>query len=156
MSRFYLFLLALVLLAGCGEAPAPAAKQPPASTPPTDEARRFPAENRVKIELVPDHLLGKAFLPGGNLAEYKLPKGGKPYQQFLVGTGTPAKASYLLLDYKNDLQSPKYMAHIGGYFGSDGPQPVYVFAKGRFLAGFVGLTEAEAEPMARRFAVALF
>ena len=36
-----------------------------------DESWRFTSENRVSIDLVKDNLLGKDYLPGGNLAEYK-------------------------------------------------------------------------------------
>lgn len=155
MTRGLLLLFPIVLLlsTGCADSPAPVEKKLIAK--PTDETRRFPAENRTKIELVDDHLLGKSFLPGGNVADYTPPK-GKPYRQFLINAGTPQKASFLLMDFKGALSEAKYLAHIGGYFGTDGGQPVYVFAKDRFLAGFVGLPEADAEPLARRFATALF
>lgn len=152
-----LLILFLLALSGCGESPSSTEKKlVSVPAPPTDEARRFPSENQRKIELTPDHLLGKSFLPGGNVAEYSA-KNGKTYQQFLINAGTPAKASFLLMDFKGSLTNAKYLAHIGGYLGQDSNgQPVYVFAKDRFLAGFVGLSEQEAEPLARRFATALF
>ena|SRR5579883_902272 len=153
--RWILLCPLLLGLFGCGEPNAPTEKKVIAVKP-TDESRRFPTDGRDKLEFVDDHMLGKAFLPGGNVGTYSLPPKSKPYQQFLINAQTPQKASILLLDYKNALSNPKYLAHIGGYFGQDNGQPVYVFAKDRFLAGFVGLTEEEAEPLARRFAVALF
>lgn len=157
MRRTLLICLLSIGLGGCGgtESNAPVAEKKPAAKP-VDEARRFPTEHRDKLELVDDHLLNKSFLPGGNLGSYTLPPTNKPYQQFLINVQTPQKASFLLIDYKNSLIGPKYLAHIGGYFGHDNGQPVYVFSKDRFLAGFVGLSEEEAEPLARRFAVALF
>jgi hypothetical protein len=44
---------------------------------------------------------------------------------------------------------------MGGYFGMDGDRPVYIFQKGVFLAGFVGLPEKDADVLARQFAARL-
>ncbi|HKW97826.1 MAG TPA: hypothetical protein VJN43_08825 [Bryobacteraceae bacterium] len=105
------------------------------------------------MQLVDDHLLGKDFLPGGNLAEYR--SKGKTYQQFLIHAKSPEDAALLLFDFKNHLRDAKFLAHMGGYFGMDGAQPVYIFPKGPFLAGLVGLPEKEADPLARQFAAHL-
>ncbi len=144
-------------LSGCGGpateqpvAPKKAAAPPPQ---PADESRRFPSKNQVKIELVPEHLLGKTFLPGGNLAEYKLR--GKTYQQFLIRAQTPDKAAFLLDDYKSILADPRFVPHMGAFYGLDAGRPVYVLQKGVWLAGYVGLTDQEAEPLAREFAARL-
>src|SRR5437867_10813722 len=109
-------LIAVVLLAGCGgPAREPAPKK--AAAPPVviDESRRFPSKDRVRIELVEQKLLGKDFMPGGNLAEYS--RNGKTYQQFLVRAASPEKAALLMFDFQNTLRTPKFIAHMRGYFG---------------------------------------
>lgn len=106
------------------------------------------------MELVESKLLGKDFLPGGNLAQYQ--RGGKTYQQFLIRAATPDKAAFLLLDFKNLLAEAKYVPHMGAFYGRDGDRPVYVLQKGVWLAGYVGLAEKEAEPLAREFAARLY
>jgi len=154
MKRFWPVAL-MALLCACGNpppkqqtqaAPAPAAK-------PVDEGRRFPVADRVSLRLVDDHILGKDFLPGGNVAEYR--RKGKTYQQFLIRTESAQAAALLMFDYQSHLKGAKYLAHMGGYFGTDGATPVYLFAKGVYLAGFVGLPEKEADPLARQFAARL-
>jgi hypothetical protein len=149
------WLLALVLAIGYGcSSPPP---QPKAEavvvTPPPDEERRFPLAGQVKMELVPARLLGKPFMPGGNLATYQA--GKVRYQQFLGKLPDAQAAAFLLLDWKKALQDPQYLAHMGGYFGTDGGQPVYVFTKGAWIAGTVGLPQAKADIVMREFAVHL-
>jgi hypothetical protein len=150
-------LLAAVcaVLAACGTSPAPHEPQPaPAAQPkPPDETRRFPLADQVSIRLVDEKLLGKDFLPGGNVAEYR--RRGKTYQQFLIHAKSPEAAALLLFDFKNQLRDSRYLAHMGGYFGMDGGKPVYIFQKGVFLAGIIGLAEKEADPLARQFAARL-
>lgn len=142
-------------MTGCSSPPAtepPRAAMPQAA--PRDELRRFPREHQVSAKVVDNHLLGKEFLPGGNLATYELKN--RTYQQFLIRAASAAEAATLLNEYRGHLQSPKFLAHIGGYFGRDSDQPVYLFAKDKFLAGFVGLTQEQAEPLAREFAARLY
>ena len=156
MKRRWLVITPLLCLAACSiPSDQPARKKAPPSpvVKVADESRRFTSENRVKIDFVEDHLLGKDYLPGGNLAEYK--QGENSYQQFLTRVETPDKAAFLLVDFRNDLTDAKYLAHMGGYFGHDGDQPVLVFQKGRSLAGVIGLPEKEADMAARVFAAAL-
>jgi len=145
----------MALLAACGSPPssAPTKIALPVVAKPLDESRRFPPRNQVRIELVEQKLLGKDFLPGGNLAEYR--RGGKAYRQFLARAATPDKAALLLFDLKNTLSDARFIPHMGGFFGKDGDQPVYVFQKGVFLAGYVGLAEKDAESLAREFAMRL-
>ena len=112
-----------------------------------DDQRCFPLTGRTAIKQVPDHILGNSALPGGIVADYA------GYQLFLIRTASTQKAAFLLLDYKKILQSPKYLANMGGYFGMDAAhRPNYVFAKGPFLAGVIGLDQEKADPVARTFA----
>jgi len=152
--RRVLTVLCLVA-AGCGTAPPPQEGKTvlKVAPKPIDETRRFPVADQVSIELVNDKLLGKSFLPGGNLAVYK--HGGKTYQQFLVRGKSPEDAAVMLFDFKQSLKDAKFIAHMGGYFGLDGDQPVYIFAKKSVLAGIVGLPEKDAEVAARQFAARL-
>jgi hypothetical protein len=143
-----------MLMIGCGSAP-PVVKKKVVAAPvkPIDETRRFPVADQVSIELVNDKLLGKDFLPGGNLAQYK--HGSRTYQQFLVHGKSPEDAAVLMFDFKQTLRDAKFVAHMGGYFGFDGDRPVYLFAKKSVLAGIVGLPEKDADVVARQFAAHL-
>jgi hypothetical protein len=105
------------------------------------------------MKLVPDHLLGKDFMPGGNLADYKTAVG--EYQIFLIEAPDAHSAAFVLLDWKNAIPDAKYLAHMGGYFGMDQGKPLYIFAKGPYVVGLVGLAEDKADPEARRFAARL-
>lgn len=151
--RKILTLLCLTAI-GCGSPPQHQGKVVLKVTPtPIDETRRFPVTDQVSIELVNDKLLGKDFLPGGNLAQYK--HGSKTYQQFLVHGKSPDDAAVLMFDFKQTLRDAKFIAHMGGYFGFDGDRPVYLFVKKSVLAGIVGLPEKEADVVARQFAARL-
>ena len=147
---------ALAVLFGCGSPPPKETAQNAAATAsvkPPDESRRFPLADQVSMRLVDDHVLGKDFLPGGNVAEYR--RKGKTYQQFLVRAKSPEAAALLLFDFKGHLRDAKFLPHMGGYFGLDGATPVYILQKGAFLAGFVGLAEKDADLLARQFAARL-
>jgi hypothetical protein len=120
---------------------------------PTDESRRLAVANRTKAEVVPKALLGKAFMPGGTLATYR--KGAKEYRVFVTKLKDPTTAAILLLDWKKALQGAKLVPSFGGYFGTDGGQTVFVFTKGPWMAGTVGLTEKEADAEARVLATRL-
>lgn len=153
--------MVLALLAGLvscsGPAPektAPvAAVKPAAHEAPVDLATKFALAGQTRMQLVPDHLLGKDFMPGGNLADYKTALG--KYQMFLLKMPDPQKAAFLLLDWKTAMPDAKYLAHMGGYFGMDQGKPIYVFTKGPYMAGLVGLSEEKADPEMRRFAAKL-
>jgi hypothetical protein len=151
--RSYLLVGVLAILCACGNN---SPKEQPRFTlalVPSDEGRRFPTAGQISMRVVDNHVLGKDFLPGGNVAEYK--QKGRTYQQFLVSAGRPEAAALLLFEHKSHLRDPKYLAHMGGYFGMDGDKPVYIFQKGIFLAGFVGLPEKDADVLARQFAARL-
>lgn len=143
----------IAILCACSSAPPreqPQTAPALAAAKPVDESRRFPLADRVTLRLVDDHVLGKDFLPGGNVADYT--RKGKTYQLFLVRSTSNESAALLMFDFKGHLKDAKYLAHMGGYFGIDGSTPVYMFQKGVFLAGFVGLPEKEADVLARQFA----
>lgn len=148
-----LALLAITFACSPSQPPKTETKAIPSHEPPTDLAAKFPSTGQVKIQLIPDHLLGKDYLPGGNLADYKTSAG--EYQMFLIKTADAQKAAFLLLDWKTAHPDAKYLAHMGGYYCLDNGRPVYLFAKTVYLAGLVGLTEEKADPEARRFAARL-
>lgn len=158
--RFRMLLSAiaasLLVLAGCG---GPAPEKKAAATPPkkkpavADYTHRFPAADRVEAKVVEDHLLGKDFLPGGNIARYR--KGKQEYEMFLIRASVPEAAALMLIDYKKRLENPKIIAHFGGYYGKDGDRMVFIFAKGPWFAGVAGLPEKEADLAARELAARL-
>ncbi len=144
-----------VTLVSCGSesttGPAPAKK---AEAPkPADESQRFPKANLTGSEVVDNHLLGKTFMPGGTLAHYK--KGKLEYEMFVARLPSADDASFLLLDWKKALGDSKLIASFGGYFGQDAGRPLFVFAKGAWIAGVVGLDEKQADAQARLLAAQL-
>jgi hypothetical protein len=107
----------LVVMVSCsGPAPETAktstAVKPPAHEPPADLATKFPLVGQLKMQVVPDHLLGKDFMPGGNLADYKTSAG--EYEMFLVKMADAQKAAFLLLDWKSAMPQARYLASMGG------------------------------------------
>lgn len=153
--RWVLAIAALVasLSGGCSSAPAKKATAPPAPPVKDDTALLSPL-NRTGARIVPDHLLGKAAMPGGTIGDYE--EDGRKYQLFIIETASVQDAAILLLDLKVSLTDPAYIAYMGGYFGTDAGKPVYVFAKLKYLAGVVGLPEDLADPVARQFAARLY
>jgi hypothetical protein len=151
--RWALFA-AVVLLAGCGASEKKAAAPPPPQ-PVKDDRLLLLAAHQTSAKVVPDHLLGKVALPGGTIGDYH--DGGKKYQLFVIETATAQDAAFLLLDFKPLLTDPAYIAFMGGYFGPDATNgtPIWVFAKGKYLAGVVGLPRDPADALAREFAARL-
>jgi len=147
-------ILAFALCLACGGGEQAAAPQEPKAAPakamPEDESHRFSKEDRVSTEVVDDNLLGKDYLPGGNQAEYD--RGGKKHQLYLIKTGSPEDAALLMFDIKGRLADAKYVPHFGGYFGMDGDEPTFVFPKNSYVAGIVGLSQDDADELARHFA----
>jgi len=143
------------LLAGCGPAAktsAPEAVRAEAPRP-ADESRRFPKANLVGTEVVSARLLGQPFMPGGTLARYQ--KGRKAYQMFVAKLPSATDAAVLLPDWQKALAGAKLVPSFGGYFGQNDGRPVFVFAKGAWIAGVAGLPEAEADAQARLLAARL-
>jgi hypothetical protein len=126
---------------------APVAEKALKAVPPADESRRFPKANLVGTRVVDDQLLGKKFMPGGTLAHYK--NGNIEYDMFIAKS---SKAAYLLPDWSGVLTNAKLVPSFGGYFGEDNGRPVFVFSKGSYIAGIVGLPEKDADAEARTLA----
>jgi hypothetical protein len=136
-----------VLLSSCDSKPpeppkTEAPKQADAPKPP-DETRRFPKPNRIDTLVVEKQLLGKPFMPGGTLAQYK--KGKAEYDMFVAKLGSPTEAALLLPDWKKLMSDSKFEASFGGYYGHDAGRPIFVFTKGAWIAGIAGLGEKDAD-----------
>jgi hypothetical protein len=145
--------IGVLVLAGCGSAPEKKAEAP-APPPVKDNTAQLLPLNRTGAKVVPDHLLGKSALPGGTIGDYDA--AGLKYQLFIIETDSAQSAAILLLDLKATLKDPAYIAYMGGYFGTDANGPVYVFAKAKYLAGVVALSEDRADPIARQLAARLY
>ena len=154
--RIYILPLAALCLISCGSEPKPAvpeAAPAAAVAKPADETRRFPLADRVDTQVIDNHLLDKKFMPGGTLARFK--KGKTEYSMFVAKMPTAQDAAFALADWSKALTGSKIEPGFGGYFGQDGAQPVFVFTKGAWLAGVVGLPEKDADLAARTLAAHL-
>jgi hypothetical protein len=153
VRKSLLLIAALAALwTGCGPDGKTAAAPPveTAKPKPADESRRFPKTDLVETKVIDSELMGKKFMPGGTLAHYK--KGPVEYDLFLAKTASPSAAAMLLPDWSSSLTAAKLVPSFGGYFGQDGGRPIFVFAKGSWIAGIAGLPQAEADVQARTFA----
>lgn len=155
--RIFVVIIAAstLLISSCGSQPKPAtepAKQAEAPRP-SDESQRFATANLVKTEVVDKELMGKPFMPGGTLARYK--KGKKEYEMFVAKLPSATDAAILLPDWRKTLTNSKLVPSFGGYFGQDAGRPVFVFAKGAWIAGIAGLSEKDADMEARTLAAHL-
>jgi hypothetical protein len=145
----------VLLLSSCDSKPV-SKVETPAQTEipkPADESRRFPKTNLLDTIVVEKQLLGKPFMPGGTLGQYK--KGKAEYDIFIAKTASPTDAALLLPDWKKLFPDSKFVPSFGGYFGHDAGRPIFVFAKGAWIAGIAGLPEKDANTEARRLAAAL-
>ena len=104
----------------------------------------FPKADLVDTKVVDDQILGKSFMPGGTMAHYK--RGTVEFDEFVAKT---SEAALLLPDWNKALAGSKLVPSFGGYFGKDGDRPVFVFAKGNWIVGIVGLNEQDADTQAR-------
>jgi hypothetical protein len=120
---------------------------------PADESRRFPSANLVDTKPVAKQLMGKSFMPGGTVANYKT--GKAQYSMFLAKLATPTDAAIALLDWSKAMAGSHLVPSFGGYFGQDAGRPVFVFTKGAWIAGISGLPEKEADLQARTLAARL-
>jgi hypothetical protein len=126
------------------------AQAPPAVR---DESRRFPQANLVGAKVMQRELMGKTFMPGGTVATYK--KGKTEWTLFVAQCPNATDAAIRLPDWRKALTNAKLEASFGGYFGQDGGAPVFVFAKGAWIAGVKGLPEKDADAQARLLAAKL-
>src|SRR5206468_678576 len=109
-----ILVFAFLLLGLSCSGPAPESKSGPvvpSHEPPKDLATKFPLAGQVKMQLVPDHILGKDFMPGGNLADYKTEAG--EYQVFLMEFPDVKAAAFKLLDWKTAIPDAKYLSSMG-------------------------------------------
>jgi hypothetical protein len=144
--RFEFGFVLFLALIGCGPKPEAQVAPGPAATV-RDHSSMMPLDGRVSTRVVPDHILDQAKLPGGTLGEYEAK--GKKYRLFIIDVDSNQASAFLLLDAKGFLRNPEYISYMGGYFFSAGTQPVYVFSKTHYLAGVVGLSRDDADPVAR-------
>lgn len=156
MIRVLPLVAAAALLAACGPESKPSPPQdtevaPPAK--PVDETRRFPVTDQVSTQVVGNHILNKPFMPGGTLAHYK--KGNTEYDMFVAQFPTATDAAIALANLEGALKDPKLIPTFGGYFGADAGRPAFVFPKDKWLAGVIGLPQAEADAAARVLATRL-
>ncbi len=154
-ANFLLIVAAVCGLAACSPSASPPESAPKQSqpSPPPDLTALFPPKDRVDVRVVTGHVLDKDVLPGGNVASYE--SGKRTWQLFLVQEKSAEAAAILLLNYKTTLTDPKYVGSFGAYYGIDAGKPVFVLQKGSYLAGIVGLTDKQADPVAREFAARL-
>jgi len=143
------------LMLSCGADPKPPASETvqPAPVKPADESRRFPLLHRLNTEVAAAHLLDKPFMPGGTLAHYQ--RGKTEYSMFVARMPNAQDAAFLLLDWNKAMTGAKIIPSFGGYFGLDAGRPVFVFAKGAWIAGVAGLPEKDADLAARDLAAHL-
>jgi hypothetical protein len=139
-------------LLGCAAAPAPPEVVEEVAPPPAprDESGRFPKEGLVRASVVEDHVLGRDFLPAGNVAEYE--RDGKAFTLFLINYESGDEAGLAAFDIKGHFADPKFVPHFGGFTGTEGGEPWFIFAKDKAIAGIVGLPLDEADQLARVFA----
>jgi hypothetical protein len=147
MRVLILSLACLVGLSSCGSEPKTpvVVKQEPVKPP--DESRRFPQANLVSSEVVMTGLMGHSFMPGGTVGHFK--KRRLQYDMFLAKANTPTDAAILLLSWDKAMTDAKLVPSFGGYFGKDGDRPAFVFTKGAWITGIVGLQQKEADAEAR-------
>jgi hypothetical protein len=144
---------ALLFLPGCSSTPEPPKAAPVKHAAPADESRKMPLQDRVSTSLVDDHILGRQWLPGGTIGHYK--KGKQEWDLVLAKADSAATSAGWLLDYKKELDGAKLIPSFGGFYGTDKSRPAFVFTKGAWFAGVIGLPEAEADTVARVFAARL-
>jgi hypothetical protein len=107
----------------------------------------------VSSSIAAEHVLGKDFLPPGNVAEYS--RDGKNYRLFLIAAESEEKATMLAYDIKIGLTDAAFIADYGGYAGTLDGEPWFIFPRRRVVAGIVGLPQEEAHELGRVFAAQL-
>ena len=147
---------AALMLGGCGSDNKPdvhVADKAVEAPKPKDETRRFPVADQVDTKVVDKELLGKHFMPGGTIAHYK--KGKTEYDMFVAEFPTATDAAIAMANWDGALKGAQLVPTFGGYFGTDGGQPVFVFPKDKWVAGVLGLPQKDADTLARILAARL-
>lgn len=156
MLRLALFVAVLVTLA-CGSSPSgqstASAKTSAPAEPVRDETHRFHKTGLVESKVIPNHLGGKEFMPGGNLAEYE--RDGMQYQVFFAIRRNAEQAMFLAMDYRDTLTDSEFILHFGGFFGMDGETPTLIFPKDKYVIGVIGLEFDDADQAGRLIAAFL-
>ena len=139
-------------LVSCGSQTAPQAAVPKKTElpKPPDESRFLPKAGLVESHVVDTPLLGKSFMPGGTVGHYKV--GRQEFDMFVAKLPSAQDAAFLLPDLSKALGNSLLVPSFGGYFGDDGGKPVFVFPKGAWIAGVVGLPQKDADTQARALA----
>ena len=149
--RYLGLMLVLLVFSGCGAAPPPEVVEEAAPPPaPRDESHRFPTQGRVETAVVEGHVLDRDFLPAGNVATYELD--GQEFTVFIVSYESSDKAGLAAFDIKGHFTDPKFVAHFGGFHGTEGGEPWFIFPKNKAVGGVVGLPLEDADQFARKFA----
>jgi hypothetical protein len=146
---FFVAALAATLIS-CGADVPPAAPQKAEAPKPADESKHLPKAGLVESHVVDRQLLGKSFMPGGTVGHYKV--GKLEFDMFVAKLPSAQDAAFLLPDWSKALANSTLVPSFGGYFGDDAGKPVFVFPKGAWIAGVVGLSQKDADDQARGLA----
>lgn len=153
MKQAALVIISAVLLSCGGETKTETAAKPklPELPRPIAEDVRFPAPDRKSVTVETGHLLGLEYLGGGNIAEYDT--GKLKYKLLLIRCKNATQAGSYIFDIKNQMGNPTFVASYGGYYAASTPSgPLFVFAKGSYIGGIAGLSEADAVQTGKEFA----
>ena len=154
MNRLILVLAIPLLFAlACGSPEQEPAAVQQVSTPIEqirDQTHLFRKDGLVEAKVVDSNLGGKDFMPGGNLAVYE--RDGKRYQVFFTLRRNADRALLLSMNYRDVLESPKFVPAYGGFFGMDGDTPTLVFQKQKYVVAITGLNLEDADQAARMIA----
>ena len=146
-----LVTVALLAVAGCsGTAPEATQEEAQPARPLEeirDETHRFQKDGLVEAKVMPDHVGGKDFMPGGNHAMYE--KAGKQYEVFFTMRRNNEQAMFLAMDYRDQLADHKFVPHFGGFYGIDGETPTLVFQKNKYVVVVAGLELEDADHAGR-------
>ncbi len=150
-SRLFLLVAAIGILGGCASKPWQGSQNGSATGDKTaDASALLPKKNVVSVQVVKKALLGKSFMPGGALAQYR--RGKVAYEIFLSELPTPTDSAIALARWEDTLKDPELVKSMSAYYGVDAGRPVYVFARGQWVAGIAGLSEKDADQQARMLA----
>jgi hypothetical protein len=150
-SRLIWLVVALGVLGGCAQKAWQGSQNSSATgNAAPDASALLPKENVVAVKVVNKELLDKSFMPGGTVARYR--RGQVEYEIFLGELPTATDSAIVLAHWDQALRNPKVVQSLDAYYGVDAGRPIYVFAKGRWVAGITGLSEKEADQQARMLA----